>query len=409
LSTVIDQSEPGHIARIRARSADRCFFHVEFRNGLVGTVAVEEPLAGVDVGSIVSINDDRVDPAPHELWPEETWVGVVRLRLNDVTIVDQSGRLRLVESTTAIDYSERNTVEVSDFRGIVRVLSKDPIRFLDIPAVDESVIANFRADRSTAAALSYEDFGGLREVVERAKELVELPLQHHDKLEAIGARPIKGVLFTGPPGTGKTFLAKIIAQRANAPFYEISGPEIMSKWYGESEEVLRKIFDDAAEHDRAIIFFDEIDSIASRRSDEAHEVSRRVVAQLLTLMDGFTAKQNVVVIAATNRPDDIDMALRRPGRFDWEVVFPLPAVEDRREILRTTARNLATSGDLPHGLIAQKSEGWSAAELAAIWSEAALLAVADHRSVILAEDYLAGFERVAEQRHRFSSDKLDRA
>jgi transitional endoplasmic reticulum ATPase len=125
-------------------------------------------------------------------------------------------------------------------------------------------------------------------------------------------------------------------------------------------------------------------------------------------MDGFTAKQNVVVIAATNRPQDIDLALRRPGRFDWEVVFPLPAVEDRREILQATARNLATAGDLPHALIAQMSDGWSAAELAAIWSEAALLAVADHRSMILAEDYLAGFERVAEQRQRLASDMLER-
>ena len=150
----------------------------------------------------------------------------------------------------------------------------------------------------------------------RARELIEVPLRNHEALSAIGARPIKGVLFTGEPGTGKTMLARIIAAQSGAAFYEISGPEIFSKWYGQSEELLRKLFQAAAKHDKAIIFFDEIDSVAAQRGDESHEASKRVVAQLLTLMDGFTPDTNVVVIAATNRPQDLDVALRRPGRFD---------------------------------------------------------------------------------------------
>jgi transitional endoplasmic reticulum ATPase len=389
------------VARVRATSADRRQLYLELRNGQMASVSADEPFE-FDVGTVLLVRgaDNHVEAAPASLWLEETWVGVVRLRLADVTIVDSSGRLRLVPTATDVDYVERNTVEVSDVSGIVRVLSRDPIRFLDLPAIDDTVIAGFRADPNGSEPASYDDFGGLRSVVARAQELIELPLQHHDKLARIGARPIKGVLFTGPPGTGKTMLARIIASRSNAPFYEISGPEVFSKWYGESEELLRKLFADAASHERAIIFFDEIDSVAAARSGEAHEVSRRVVAQLLTLMDGFTSKQNVIVIATTNRPQDIDVALRRPGRFDWEVAFPLPGLADRIAILETTARRIAVRGPLPHACIAGQTGGWSGAELAAIWSEAALLAVADDRAVIVAEDFVGGYERVMNQRRR---------
>lgn len=133
-------------------------------------------------------------------------------------------------------------------------------------------------------------------MVERARELIEVPLKYKDALSNIGARPIKGVLFTGQPGTGKTMLARIIANSVDAEFYEISGPEVFSKWYGQSEEIIRKLFEDAAKQEKAIIFFDEIDSVASQRADETHEASRRVIAQLLTLMDGFTSDDNVVVM-----------------------------------------------------------------------------------------------------------------
>jgi transitional endoplasmic reticulum ATPase len=201
-------------------------------------------------------------------------------------------------------------------------------------------------------------------------------------------------------------LARIIANNTDAQFYDVSGPEVFSKWYGESEEILRKLFEDAAKQERAIVFFDEIDSVAGQWADESHEASRRVVAQLLTLMDGFTSDDDVLVIAATNRPQDIDAALRRPGRFDREIHFPLPNRDDRESILRSSARRLTTIDRLPHALIAQNTKSWSAADLAAIWSEAALLAASDERSAVMAEDYVGGFERVSAQRHRVTRQPL---
>ena len=205
------------------------------------------------------------------------------------------------------------------------------------------------------------------------------------------------LLLGGPPGTGKTMLARIIANRSGAEFLEISGPQFISKWVGQSEEILRLIFDYARKQDRCITFFDEIDSVAGQRSGELHESSRRVVAQLLALMDGFTSADNVVVIAATNRPQDIDIALLRPGRFDWEIKFPYPGLEDREAILRTSQNRHQVRGSLPHAYVATKTEGWTGAELAAIWTEAALLAVTDERDAIAVEDYLGGYQRVAAQ------------
>ena len=205
----------------------------------------------------------------------------------------------MVPTVTTLCYETGNTVQAGDVQGVTRVLSETPIKYIDLPQVDDSVIDRFRSKHPDESDLGFDDFGGLPEVVARARELIEVPLRNNERLSAIGARPIKGVLFTGEPGTGKTMLARIIAAQSGADFYEISGPEIFSKWYGQSEEVLRKLFEAAAKQEKAIIFFDEIDSVAAQRGDESHEASKRVVAQLLTLLDGFTSDTNVVIIAAT--------------------------------------------------------------------------------------------------------------
>jgi transitional endoplasmic reticulum ATPase len=387
------------VARVRAVDSDLSRIYLDFRNGNTAWVGGSD-LSQFQVGSIVLLRpeENHIEIAPQELWPEESWVGVVRLKLPDITVIDTNGRLRILPARDDVEFREGNTVEALDSTGILRVLSDDPIKYVDLPAVDDRTIAKFKSGGDSK--LSFDDFGGFNQVVQRARELIEVPLLHKEQLTKIGARAIKGVLFTGPPGTGKTLLARIIASSTDAQFYEISGPEIFSKWYGQSEEILRKLFEHASRQPRAIVFFDEIDSVAGQRDDESHEASKRVVAQLLTLMDGFTSNDNVIVIAATNRPQDIDIALRRPGRFDWEVHFSLPNINDREDILRKTGRNKTIAEQLPYKFVAHSTEGWSAAELAAIWTEAALLAVKDKRSTVIAEDFVGGFERVLVQRQR---------
>ena len=177
--------------------------------------------------------------------------------------------------------------------------------------------------------ITYDELGGLKNEVQKIREMVELPMRHPELFEKIGVEAPKGVLLYGPPGTGKTLLAKAVAGETNAHFTSLSGPEIMGKYYGESEERIREIFKQAEENSPSIIFIDEIDSIAPKREEVTGEVEKRIVSQLLTLMDGMKSRGKVVVIAATNRPDSIDPALRRPGRFDREIEIGIPDQEGR--------------------------------------------------------------------------------
>ena len=400
----IDLGPSGTLAKVTAISDEGNSVYFDLRNGKTGSLnnVDQEYLIGDVLLITGDIDNNRVEieKVPSSTWPDDLWVGIVKIKLPDITVIDSGARFRTVPTATTPLYENGNTVLAGDVQGVTRVLSEKPIKYIDLPEVDDSVIGRFRLEHSDKDGLGFDDFGGLSAVVDRARELIEVPLRSGKALSVIGARPIKGVLFTGEPGTGKTMLARIIAAQAEATFFEISGPEIFSKWYGQSEELIRKLFEAARKEEKAIIFFDEIDSVAAQRGNESHEASKRVVAQLLTLMDGFKPETNVVVIAATNRPQDLDVALRRPGRFDWEIAFPYPGESDREDILAKTARRLRTKDPLPHGVIAGMSAGWSAAELAHIWSEAALLAVEDNRCQICEEDYIGGFERVSHYRHR---------
>ena len=392
----------GQVAKVTAVSEDRGRVYIEYRNGLTGWFDQPEPcfqygdvllIASADTGSVPY-------KIPSDVWPDSIWVGVVKIKLDDITVIDANSRFRTVPTNHKIEYKVDNTVQASDLEGVKRVLSPKPIKYIDLNTdLTEKDIERFIWSQRDGELLTFEDFGGLKSVVDRARELIELTLQKSQVLAEIGVRPIKGVLFTGEPGTGKTMLARIIAAQSGVTFFGISGPEIFSKWYGQSEELLRKIFERAANEQSSIIFFDEIDSVASQRDDHSHEASNRVVAQLLTLMDGFK-NNNVIVVAATNRPQDLDNAVRRPGRFDWEIHFPFPNETDREDILRKTARGLKISDPLPHEEVAKMSEGWSGADLSAIWKEAALLAVKDKRNSICLEDYIGGFERVSNHRNK---------
>src|SRR5579875_1703368 len=220
--------------------------------------------------------------------------------------------------------------------------------------------------------ISYEDIGGLRNEIVKVREMIELPLRHPELFERLGIEAPKGVLLHGPPGTGKTLLAKAVANETNAHFISLSGPEIMGKYYGESEERLRQIFDEAEKNAPSIVFIDEIDSIAPKREEVTGEVEKRVVAQLLSLMDGMESRGKVVVLAATNRPDALDPALRRPGRFDREITIGIPDQQGRLEVLQIHTRGMPKAEDVDLSKLAASTHGFVGADLEALAKEAAM-------------------------------------
>jgi len=223
--------------------------------------------------------------------------------------------------------------------------------------------------------VTYEDIGGLEEEIQKIREMIELPIRHPELFKRIGIDPPKGVLLHGPPGTGKTLLARAVAYETEAHFITISGPEIMSKFYGQSEENLRKVFEEAKEMAPSIIFIDELDSIAPKRGEVTGEVERRVVAQLLSLLDGLEGRGEIIVIGATNRVNDIDPALRRPGRFDREIEIGVPDTDGRHDILLIHTRGMPLDDDVDLRLMAEKTHGFVGADVESLAKEAAMLAI----------------------------------
>ena len=252
-------------------------------------------------------------------------------------------------------------------KGIVQVLPDTEI-IIKEDAVDEEEAGQIQT-------ISYEDIGGVGEALVRIREMIELPLKHPILFRRLGIDPPRGVLLHGPPGTGKTLIAKAVASETKAHFTSINGPEIISKYYGESEKQLREIFDEAAANAPAIIFIDELDSIAPKREDVTGEVERRVVAQLLTLLDGMEGRDNVVVIGATNRRDAIDPALRRPGRFDRELEIGVPDKNGREEIINIHTRGMPISDDFDIGWLLDNSYGFVGADISALVRESAMKAL----------------------------------
>src|SRR5512137_1842913 len=253
------------------------------------------------------------------------------------------------------------------------------------PAAEAGIIQNFtevklsekpaKQEVAKGPKVAYEDIGGLKDEVDKVREMIELPLRHPELFEKLGVEAPKGVLLHGPPGTGKTLLAKAVASETSANFTSIGGPEIMSKFYGESEERLRDIFKEAAENAPSIIFIDEIDSIAPKRDEVTGETERRVVAQILALMDGLETRGKVVVIGATNRPNALDPAIRRPGRFDREIEIGIPDKEGRLEILQIHTRGMPLADDVDLVQLANMTHGYVGADLAALTREAAMRAL----------------------------------
>ena len=259
----------------------------------------------------------------------------------------------------------------------LRVVSTVPRGIVHIEAstVVELLPEFTKKDGERRADVTYDDLGGMKDTIDALREMVELPLRHPELFQRLGVDPPKGVLLHGPPGTGKTRLARAVANESEARFFIINGPEIMGSAYGESEKRLREVFEEAAQSAPSIIFIDEIDSIAPKRGQVSGEAEKRLVAQLLTLMDGIEPRQNLVVIAATNRPEAIDEALRRPGRFDREIVVGVPDEPGRREILGIHTRGMPLAEGIDLDDLARRTYGFVGADLAALVREAALEAV----------------------------------
>jgi len=299
-------------------------------------------------------------PVNMRLNVDSDFTNFVKNRLMEKTLVEGDTTLIMMLGQ-AVPF----TVVKTTPRGVVRVTYDTHLRILNEPVPEER-----RLPRTT-----YEDIGGLHEEIQRIREMVELPLRHPELFQRLGIDPPKGVLLYGPPGCGKTLLARAVANESEANFFPINGPEIMSKFYGESEARLREIFQQAQKNAPSIIFIDELDAIAPKREEVTGEVERRVVAQLLALMDGLTGRGNVIVIGATNRPDALDPALRRPGRFDREIEIGVPDEKGRYEILQIHTRGMPLAKDVDLKKLAAMTHGYTGADLAALCRETAMKAL----------------------------------
>ena len=387
------------VAEAKSKDAERGVARVD--------PAVMESLE-LTAGDLIQINGKRKTAAI--VWPgypEDAGKGILRIdgnvRRNAGTSIDERISIKKIEAREArkITFAPTEPLRImggEEYLGQIlegRAVTRGDVvqinvmgRKIDLvvvnfaPTADAAIVNRktevkisekpVKEEQASIPKVTYEDIGGLEEEVKKVREMIELPLRHPELFERLGVEAPKGVLLHGPPGNGKTLLAKAVAGETNANFITIGGPEIMSKFYGESEERLREIFKQAEENAPSIIFIDEIDSIAPKREDVSGETERRVVAQLLSLMDGLEARGKVVVIGATNRPNAIDPALRRPGRFDREIEINPPNKDGRLEILQIHTRGMPLEPEISLEELADLTHGYVGADLSALCKEAAI-------------------------------------
>lgn len=395
--------EVGNIYKVISTENESRIVTAQQANGSIATIT---GLVGAlpERGEIIFVSNNGWSVKPDNTWVSTDKTAVVREILKDKRVlIETNSSIDTISNPKNLSIKRGNTIEYNLISGIVSILNDKPIRLTLLRNEELDTSDDYLYEKSTEG-FTFDNFGGYPQVVSRAKELIRNQLENRPYLDEMKVRPIRGILLTGPPGTGKTFLAKIIAQESKASFFLVNGPTIISKWLGETENTLRQIFDAAKKSENgAIIFFDEIDSIAADRSGDTHEASKKLVAQLLTLMDGFDENDgNVVVIAATNRASSLDPAIRRPGRFDWEIEFGAPTQQDRREILEKSVARHKAETNLPIADVVMLTDDWSAADLVLIIAEAGQIAAGDKRTSISAEDFAQGYERVAAKIKKYS-------
>lgn len=324
--------------------------------------------SGVAINEYVVIRPAKVKtalsitlaPVDMRLNVDEDFTNFVKNRLMERTLVEGDTTLVMM-----LGHAIPFTVSKTRPHGIIKITAETRLTILNEPASEGKGLPR----------TNYEDIGGLEEEIQRVREMVELPLRHPELFQRLGIEPPKGVLLYGPPGCGKTLIARAVANESEANFYSINGPEIMSKFYGESEARLREIFQQAQQNSPSIIFIDELDAIAPKREEVTGEVERRVVAQLLALMDGLSGRGNVIVIGATNRPGALDPALRRPGRFDREIEIGVPDKKGRYEVIQIHTRGMPLAEDVDLKKLSDITHGYTGADLSALGRETAMKAL----------------------------------
>lgn len=369
---------------------------LELRNGNTAR-ANGSGLAGLQPGDVFLLADGRVEQLPAESWPAGDRTGTVVWAGNTDIVVKSAGSTYSFRQRADVPFKKGQTVRLGPDGQPIAVIADEPIDDLSILRDDdfdpESLVVR-KEDNTT----SLEDFGGNTTLVRRTLDLATVALLPDDPLRTMGVNPIKGMLFSGPSGTGKTFLARALAAKLDASFYNVGGPMIVDKFVGQTERRLREIFEHAQVNGPAILFFDEIDSLYTQRGERNHEATNRLVGQFLSLLDGFVAYDRVLIIATTNLPGALDDALLRPGRLGHKLVFSLPSEDDRVQILTASSRKVTFREAPDLSALAQLTDGWTAADLAAIWTEAGLAATLDHRKSIAWEDILIGVEAVDRDR-----------
>jgi transitional endoplasmic reticulum ATPase len=388
------EAEFGQLCRVISVADERTVI-VELRNGNEGSIHAEPGLE-LKTGDVLLLHGNNLRLLPANAWPAGDKIGAIAFADTSNVLVRAGGQVRAFAAGTG-SFTKGQTVRIGPDGQPLEVITDQPVDSIG-PLHEDSFDIESLIIRRENNTTTLDDFGGNTALVQRAVDLVNIALAPGDPLRKMGVNPIKGILFSGPSGTGKTHLARALANLTEAAFYNIGGPTIVDQFVGQSERRLREIFDHANSHGPAILFFDEIDSLYTQRGEKNHEATNRLVGQFLALLDGFVPYDRVLIIAATNLPGTLDDALLRPGRLGHKLTFTTPTQPDRELILCASSRGITFHEDPDLARVAAVTDGWTAADLAAIWTEAGIAAALDRRSSIARDDILIGVETVQAER-----------